>query len=207
MFIDVLPRGGKSALELLKGIETMRNFYLAGGTGLALHLGHRISGDLDFFCQGQFETTTLRDSLIATEQFKVLSEAQDTLHGVLAETKVSFLRYPYQLLFPTEDLEGLKVADTRDIAVMKIAAISSRGSKKDFVDLYFVCQIYPMESLWEFFEKKYRQANYSRYHILKSLVFFDDADREPDPVMLKPWNWEHIKGYFREMAATHLNYL
>lgn len=185
----------------------MRNFYLAGGTGLALHLGHRISGDLDFFCQGQFETTTLRDSLIATEQFKVLSEAQDTLHGVLAETKVSFLRYPYQLLFSTEDLEGLKVADTRDIAVMKIAAISSRGSKKDFVDLYFVCQIYPMESLWELFEKKYRQANYSRYHILKSLVFFDDADREPDPVMLKAWNWEHIKGYFREMAATHLNYL
>jgi hypothetical protein len=130
VFIDVLPRGGKSALELLKGIETMRNFYLAGGTGLALQLGHRISGDLDFFCQGQFETTTLRDSLIATEQFKVLSEAQDTLHGVLAETKVSFLRYPYQLLFLTEDLEGLKVADTRDIAVMKIAAISSRGSKK-----------------------------------------------------------------------------
>ncbi|MCL4514505.1 MAG: nucleotidyl transferase AbiEii/AbiGii toxin family protein [Firmicutes bacterium] len=195
MFIEVLPPGGNASLALLGEIAS--GFYLAGGTGLALQLGHRISGDLDFFCPEEFEPWSLKDRLAAAGQFAVASEARGTLHGIFNSAKVSFLKYSYPLLFPTKNLTGIEIADYREIALMKITAISSRGSKKDFVDLYFVCQEYSLILLMDLFEEKYRKASYSKYHILKSLTFFEDADAEPDPVMLKPWSWENVKDYFK----------
>lgn len=199
MFIEVLPPGGKPVLELLGRLA--QGFYLAGGTGLALQIGHRISGDLDFFRAEAFEPQILKDRLAATGRFTIVSEAEGTIHGVLADTKVSFLRYVYPLLFPTRQLAGVEIADPRDIALMKITAISSRGSKKDFVDLYFICQEYPLDLLLNLFKEKYKSIDYSMYHILRSLAFFDDADHEPDPLMLKPWDWQAIKKYFGEKAV------
>jgi hypothetical protein len=198
MFIEVLPPGGKSTLALLKDLAN--GFYLAGGTGLALQMGHRISGDLDFFSPGEFTTQALRDEMVAAGHFITISEAKGTLHGIFDSTKVSFLKYAYPLLFPTRNLEGIEVADVRDIATMKITAVSSRGSKKDFVDLYFVCQEHPLRFLLGLFSQKYAKANYSKYHILRSLTFFEEANDEPDPIMLKPWSWEHIKEYFTAEA-------
>ncbi len=194
MFIEVLPPGGNAALALLA--EVTKGFYLAGGTGLALQLGHRVSGDLDFFTPAEFKPEILRDQMVATGHFTVISEARGTLHGVYDSAKVSFLQYGYPLLFPTRDLAGIEVADCRDIALMKITAISSRGCKKDFVDLYFACQAHSLAFFLGLFEEKYRKVSYSKYHILRSLTFFEDADAEPDPVMLKPWSWESIKSYF-----------
>ncbi len=200
MFIKVLPPGGKTALALLG--EIAKGFCLAGGTGLALQLGHRISGDLDFFSPAEYDPGGLRDKLAATGDFSLVSEARGTLHGIFNSTKVSFFQYSYPLLFPTSNLSGIEVADYRDIALMKITAISSRGSKKDFVDLYFVCQEQPLKLLLELFAKKYSKVGYSKYHILRSLTFFEDADAEPDPVMLKPWSWESVKDYFIQHATN-----
>lgn len=200
MFIEVLPPGGEADLALLA--EIARGFYLAGGTGLALQLGHRVSGDLDFFSATEFEPDVLRDRMVSAGQFTLVSEARGTLHGIFNSTKVSFLRYDYPVLFPTLELSGVEVADKRDIALMKISAISSRGSKKDFVDLYFICQEQALPFLMDLFARKYSKVNYSRYHILKSLTYFEDADGEPDPIMLKPWSWEKIKDYFTTEAVT-----
>ncbi|MEW6662911.1 MAG: nucleotidyl transferase AbiEii/AbiGii toxin family protein [Bacillota bacterium] len=200
MFIEVLPPGGKSALALLRNLTA--GFYLAGGTALALQMGHRISGDLDFFSPVEFTPQVLRDEMVAAGHFITISETKGTLHGIFDSTKVSFLKYAYPLLFPTKNLEGVEVADIKDIALMKITAISSRGSKKDFVDLYFVCQEHPLGFLLRLFSQKYAKANYSKYHILRSLTFFEDAEDEPDPLMLKPWSWENIKEYFKIEALS-----
>lgn len=194
MFIEVLPSGSESTLASLE--EVARGFYLAGGTGLALQLGHRISGDFDFFSDKVFEPWVLSSRLSEAGRFVVSSEAKGTLHGVFESTKVSFLHYKYRLLFPTIKLQNVEVADYRDIALMKITAISGRGSKKDFVDLYFACQKETLPYFLKLFNRKYREANYSKYHILRSLTYFDDAEEEPNPVMLKPWSWEDIKTYF-----------
>ncbi|MEK7161153.1 MAG: nucleotidyl transferase AbiEii/AbiGii toxin family protein, partial [Patescibacteria group bacterium] len=91
------------------------------------------------------------------------------------------------------DFENAKLADERDIAAMKIDAVSSRGSKKDFVDLYFLLEKYSLPELIDFFEKKYSNIKFNKLHILKSLTYFEDAEKEPMPEMLKQANWDSIK--------------
>jgi predicted nucleotidyltransferase component of viral defense system len=168
-------------------------FYLAGGTALAIQLGHRLSVDLDWFSAKEFSRTAVRDALSRAGRFELTGEEEGTMHGLLDGVKVSFLRYGYPLLFPPVEFEGAKLADERDIAAMKLDAVSSRGSKKDFIDIYFLLEKYALPELLEIFEKKYAAIKFNKLHILKSLSYFEDADREPTPVMLRPVSWEAVK--------------
>jgi predicted nucleotidyltransferase component of viral defense system len=171
----------------------LKKFYLAGGTALAIELGHRESIDLDWFMEGDYSTSVLKNKLANLGKFELDSEEPGTVNGKLDKVKVSFFRYNYGLAFPLIDFFGVKLADECDIAAMKIDAISSRGSKKDFIDLYFLLEKYPLKKLLGFFEKKYKNIKYNRLHILKSLVYFEDADAEPMPVMFKKADWGMVK--------------
>lgn len=163
-----------------------KNFYLAGGTGLALQLGHRISDDLDFFTEDSFELQELLLILGETGEYTVSGTAPGTLHLVFDEvTKASFLFYPYRLLFPVLNFEGCTVADYRDIAAMKIIALSQRGSKKDFVDLYFLLQgKVSIGQLKQFVQQKFAGVKYSWPHLVKSLGYFADAEEDPPPLLV-----------------------
>lgn len=102
-------------------------------------------------------------------------------------------------MYSPKKIEGISVADARDIGCMKISAISSRGSKKDFVDLFFICQkVTPLATLLDLFKKKYKGVDYNMAHILKSLVYFEDAEKEPMPRMLIKISWNEIKKFFKE---------
>ena len=94
------------------------------------------------------------------------------------------------------------LADERDIAAMKLDAVSSRGSKKDFIDIYELLKKYTLAELIDFFEKKYAGIRYNMLHILKSLIYFDDADGEPPPVMLRDADWDNIKQSIRQSVAA-----
>lgn len=168
-------------------------FYLAGGTALAVHLGHRKSIDLDFFSQEDFSTPDLRRQLSQIGEIVLLGEADGTLHVTIDHVMVSFFRYGYGLLFPPVKFEGLTLADERDIAAMKLDAVSSRGSRKDFIDIYELLKKHTLAELIDFFEKKYAGIQYNMLHILKSLIYFDDADGEPPPLMLHDTGWDNIK--------------
>lgn len=140
MLEKVLSKEAKGCLALLKEAKVLKNFYLAGRTGLALQLQHRTSVDLDFFSSKKFNLHTLIQKLKKTESFSLEREEEDTLIVFINKVKVSFFVYDYPLLYSPKKIEGISVADARDIGCMKISAISSRGSKKDFVDLFFICQ-------------------------------------------------------------------
>ena len=174
------------------------DFYLAGGTALAIQLGHRLSIDLDWFSAKDFSPTDLRDILSRSGAFELTEEDEGTLHGLLDGVRVSFLRYAYPTLFPFVEFEGVQLADERDIAAMKLDAVSSRGSKKDFIDIYFLLEKYSLLELFGFFEKKYSAIKFNKLHILKSLTYFENAENEPMPVMLKPVSWGAVK---QKMAA------
>lgn len=167
-------------------------FYLAGGTALAVHLGHRKSIDLDFFSQEDFSTPDLKRQLSQIDEIVLLGEADGTLHVTVDHVMVSFL-HGYGLLFPSVIFEGLAMADERDIAAMKLDAVSSRGSRKDFIDIYELLKKHTLAEIIDFFEKKYTGIKYNMLHILKSLVYFDDADGEPPPMMLYDTNWDDVK--------------
>ena len=136
MFRGILTEAQQTVLELLSRVGEARSFYLAGGTALALHLGHRRSRDFDFFRGKDFLPQDLLSSLRETGTIRVLQEASGTLTVMLREVPTSFFRYDYPLLRPLHESPwGLSLADPEDIAVMKLAALAGRGSRKDFVDL------------------------------------------------------------------------
>lgn len=197
---EVIPETTEATLRALRDRLILGNFYLAGGTGLALQLGHRLSLDLDFFASENFNEDRLLDRVQKTDGFALVSKAPYTLHASIQQTKVSFLGYPYPVLFPHAQFMGVAIADPRDIACMKVRAVASRGTKRDFVDLYVCAQRYGLAEILQMFGKKFAETNYNRIHILKSLSYFGDAEKDPMPRMLTPLNWNEIKQFFVKEA-------
>lgn len=193
MHKQTLAKNTQRVLEKIVGSEISKDFYLAGGTALALELGHRKSDDLDWFSAKQFSNEKIKKELSEIGAFELTSEESGTIHGVLDKVKISFLEYRYGMLYPFVLFENANLADERDIAAMKIDAVSSRGSRKDFVDIYFLLKRYSISDLVGFFEEKYKNIQFNKLHILKSMVFFADAEAEPMPIMMKKVDWEEIK--------------
>lgn len=201
MFTSALSPEGQSVLELLSRKVIGNTYYLAGGTAVALQLGHRISEDLDFFTGEPFATTVLKLRIQEAGVFELPDERWGTLHGIFNGIKVSFLYYKYPLLFPPVSFLGASVAQIKDLAPMKIEAIASRGSRKDFYDLYFINrEVVSLKECLKLYCQKYAGVNFSLYHILRSLTYFLDAEKEKDPVLLKPVKWEEIKRHFAELT-------
>ena len=196
-----------TAIVLEKIAPLVNSFYLAGGTALALELGHRISIDLDFFTEDSFSTSVLVEKLKTIGKLKVEDQSDRTLNGSLDGVKISFFNYQYKLTFPTIEYKGVSLADERDIAAMKIVAVSGRGTKKDFVDLFVLLKIYSLEAILEFFNEKYKECNYNIVHISKSLTYFLDAYKNPDPEMLVTYNWNEIKKYITRIIDQYMKFL
>ena len=194
----------KTGIVLEKIAKIAKPFYLAGGTALALQLGHRISVDLDFFNQNSFSVPSLISELNTLGNLKIEDNSDDTFNGSLDEVKISFFIYPYPLLFPTKEYGGVALADERDIGAMKIEAISGRGSKKDFVDLFMLLKKYPLSELLNFFHEKYKKYNYNMLHILKSLSYFYDADANIEPEYIVPINWEEVKKFIKNKVDEYI---
>jgi len=172
----------------------LETWTLAGGTGLALQLGHRNSEALDFFRSEAFETDPLIERLSEIGPLSIQSRSSETLHTVLEGLRVSFLGMQAPLLYPGTPYRGLVLADPRDIAVMKLVAIGGRGSRKDFVDPYFFLQAGgSLESILDLARRRFQKVDYNEYHLLKSLVFFADAEAEPMPTMIRDASWSAIK--------------
>jgi len=187
-----LPDNQLGLYQKLKVQSRISTFYLAGGTALALQIGHRQSIDFDFFLTGDFNISELDDYLSTIGKFQRIAEEKNTLHGLLEGINISFIGYKYPLLEkPIED-DFIRIANLIDIACMKLSAITARGSKKDFIDLFFILKSYSLEELFKYFEKKYQLPDYE-YVLLKALVYFTDAEEDPMPVMLTKVTWEDVK--------------
>lgn len=196
MYYDILDENRKSILPLFQ--EFKKDFYLAGGTALVLHLGHRDSVDFDFFSSEDINTRKLFDRLI--EIFKghkivKIQEEENTLGLIIDdEIKLSFMSYKYDLLGDTQDEGFLKLASVIDIGCMKLSAITSRSTLKDYVDLYFILNDIRLVDLLKFAGQKF--PNLDMNLILKSLIYFDDVDETP--IMFKHGkdiSFEKIKKY------------
>jgi hypothetical protein len=202
MFPAILTEAQQGALGLLSHLSEVRRFYLAGGTALALHLGHRRSRDFDFFGARDFTPQDLLSALRTTGEVHVLQEARGTLTVRVGDVPTSFFHYDYPLLRPLHDSPwGLKLADPADIAAMKLWAIAGRGSRKDFVDLYaYARAVEGLEEVFRRFRQKYQGITVDAYHLLRSLSYFEDAEAEPMPEMLHAAGWDDIKAFFRAEA-------
>lgn len=198
MFEQVLPGNTKATLAILEKSEIIQKSYLAGGTALALQLGHRISHDLDFFTQEEFDEELLLPEIKEISSFQLEKIAWRTIIGKFEDVRFSIFFYKYPLLYHSKKFGMVNILDVRDIAAMKIAAVASRGAKRDFVDLYFVCKdkISLREAI-RLYDKKYKNLVTMEMHIMKSLVYFEDAEPEEMPKMLKKVEWKKVKKFLR----------
>lgn len=183
--------------QLAEHVELAEQFYLAGGTGLALQLGHRTSIDIDLFSQQAFNTERYA-SLIIELGGRVIQAEEGAVHGEATGVKVSFLHYPYPVLKSFQTVHGLKIASVDDIAAMKVVAISQRGNKKYFFNLYEMLKTISPIELKNLFLQKFGASRINCYHILKSFLYFDDAEQQPDPLSLNTTTWEQVKDFFVE---------
>ena len=193
---EAIAAPSEATLRLLRDASLLGHFYLAGGTALALQFGHRLSQDLDFFAADMFDEQSLLQRLQTLKAFSLVAEAPHTLHTTIQGSRVTFLGYAYPALFPFLRFLDVAVADPRDIACMKVSAIASRGTKRDFVDLYVSARRFELANILKWFDRKYSQTHHNKLHLLKSLTFFDDAEKDPMPHMLVPLDWEEVKRFF-----------
>ena len=202
MFLQALPHHVQELLRRLGRLPAIAPFYLAGGSAIALHLGHRISVDLDFFtAQEAYEVEPLLRDLREAGHVTIRQQKRGTLNATLDDTLLSFFAYPYPLLGSFHDLWGIRVAGVLDLALMKLAAIGQRGRKRDFVDLYQICQSgYTLDELLRRMPEKFPNITYPSYHLLRALAYFEDAESDPMPNMLTPLDWAEVKRFFEGEA-------
>ncbi len=200
---EAAPAGAGDLLKLLSGVLSATDFYLAGGTALALLEGHRMSVHLDLF-SSSFENPEELLTLIERAFPKTVTThvSPRTLYVRISGTIVSFFGYSYPLVAPLLQPEPdlLAFASREDIAEMKLAAIASRGSRKDFIDLWWLVDNYwPLGDCFGFFRRKFEMRDVG--HVVKSLVFFDDADREPPLRLLADIDWMNVKDDLRRWTT------
>lgn len=195
--------------KLLEILNAMMNnpyfgeFYLVGGTSLALQIGHRESIDIDLFGHKELEELELSDFLSDLGKVQILKKSKNILIYTIDGIKVDLVNYRYPWLYPSLNLENLRMADQRDIAAMKLNAISGRGSKKDFIDLYFLLTKYSLSEMIGYYNKKFEDG--SEFLVLKSLTYFDDADLDETPKMYNPIDWDEIKLSIKKEVRSYMD--
>lgn len=194
---DCLPAGLWNTAQRLAPCVQEQKATLAGGTALALHYGHRLSVDLDFFCAEPIRHERILSHLRKAGEVTVLVEDPESLVCRVGTAKVSFFRHEYPFL-PPQTLDGIPIADPLDIAAMKIIAITQRGLKRDFVDLYCLLQSIPFFQIARHAHSRYGKGRIHPMVVGKALVYFADAEGEPDPVYPegKPLAWKKIRTFF-----------
>src|SRR3989339_1322378 len=196
--------------KIIPSFVTWKNeFYLAGGTGLALQIGHRDSVDFDFFTNNSFDPNKLIKKLTKIfdrNSFKVIQIEKNTLSILLnLEIKISFMTYDYSVVSPFISTEYLNIASIPDIACMKLSTIMQRSALKDYVDLYEIMKIYTLEQLLSFAKKKYPMIDSTI--ILKSLSYLEDIVDEPliyKNEELKP-SINVLKQFFQNEVKKYIN--
>jgi hypothetical protein len=207
MHRECLAPKGWSVLKKLAGLVLKHEFVLAGGTALALWIGHRISYDLDFFTLHDFRNDSLIPEIKkTTKDYQAISEEEGSLTLEIEGIKVSFFKYEYPFIAEIARLEQTKLAGILDIAAMKIIAINQRGVKRDFVDFYAILQQIPFHIVARHTVMRFGKDRINPVQTGKSLVYFADADTNPDPAYRKgrELNWDHIKTFLRAHAKQYV---
>ncbi|HUD43945.1 MAG TPA: nucleotidyl transferase AbiEii/AbiGii toxin family protein [Patescibacteria group bacterium] len=202
-YINTIPSATKDILEKIKDLSLLHDFYLSGGTALSLLLGHRESEDLDFFIKNDFKPLVLQEQLVHVGKLENVQIEAGTLNLYIEGVKLQFLHYPYNLLEELIPWNNISLSSVVDIACTKLITISMRGSKKDFIDLYVILQHTTLKELFSKLDEKYKNVQYNYAHILKSLVYFEDAETQPMPRIHIPLNWEDVKKSIVDSVKTY----
>lgn len=204
MHPEVLTPEARSVLAALAPTARRYGFVLVGGTATALHLGHRDSHDLDFFTEAHFDVLALQDAVReAAGSVADIMPSPDTLHLNANNVRLSFIRQSGMRLSASSELDGMPVADEKTLLALKLNAIAGRGDRKDFIDVFGLCQAgVGGPNLLQFAEKYLPMLDQT--HLLVSLSYVKDAEATPMPHMRVDWQWSEIRRYFERTTSELL---
>ncbi len=201
---EVVPDGIRRLWPILARQTFLNQFYLAGGTALALQLGHRVSVDLDFFPIDREVDDPIRDEIVtalsAAADVVVLENHFGNLLMTVNSVRTGFFGYGYPLVAPTSLLDSVRLASLLDIGLMKLDAVCDRATRKDFYDLYVIVQSIPLDTLLQLAKVKYPLVKDFEFMVYRGLAFFEIADRQTDPDLRTDLAWSVVKSYFIDQA-------
>ncbi len=195
-------------IKKLQSKEYLKDFNLAGGTALALYMGHRKSIDIDLFIERDFNEQSILEKLESDFNFILDYQEKNTLKGNIGDIKIDILSHKYNSVASSVKIENIILASTEDIIAMKLNAISGDGTRlKDFIDLYYLLKEYTVDELIAYYEKKYNQRNLM--HVIKSLNYFNDVNLDDWPVLIKDKDltWDEIKKSINDAMIGYINSL
>jgi len=195
MHLEILDPKRKKLLSKLDFLNK-QGFYMAGGTALALQIGHRTSLDFDFYTENKFVSEKIHQELRKRfNEVVLLQKSEETLIVKVDNVAISFFCYPYPLIHPEIRCKEIYLASKEDIAAMKIIAISDRGAKRDFIDVYFLLKEFSLKEIFDFVKKKYPEFNI--YVGLRGLAYFADAEKKQQRklYLFRSVSWVEIKKF------------
>jgi Nucleotidyl transferase AbiEii toxin, Type IV TA system len=202
---QALPTSTLNVLKRISPLDFLKDFNLVGGTALALYWGHRISDDIDLFTDKKIELLYIEGELNKIEGTEFISRTPIGLFYNIDSVKTDFLIYPYPFALKSYKEDSMQLAHLDDTVTMKLGAITNRGAKKDFVDLYYILQHYSFEKLCSLYMEKYKTKNLLA--LFRSLTYFDDAETKDMPELLidKKLNWQAIKKEIEKKVKEYIS--
>lgn len=203
---EVLFTETRRVFGRLGELPELASFYLAESTAAALQLGHRLSLDLDLFTERPWSWERIAPALSSVGDVVVDRQEAGTFVGSVDGVRVSLFHYPYVMLEqPIATRFGIPLASLTDIGCMKLVAIAQRGSRKDFIDLYFLGREgLTVRDIVRALSRKTPGVEWNPVHLLRALAYFEDAESEPQPVMLAPYDWADVRRYCLEQSRALL---
>jgi Nucleotidyl transferase AbiEii toxin, Type IV TA system len=195
----------KPTLELLKMLmqdQSLKDFFLVGGTALSLQIGHRISIDIDLFNTKEFDENSMLNKLEAQYSFSQLYQDKNTLKGEVDGIKVDLISHTYPLIKPLVVIDGIRMASLNDIAAMKLNAISGNGTRiKDFIDIAYLSSSLTFAEMVNSYEQKYALRN--AVMAIKAVNYYEDIELTTKVQVLdKNFKWENIKSRLDKMTIA-----
>ncbi len=190
---ETVEQGTLDLLIQLMSLNILKPFNLAGGTSLALQLGHRRSTDLDFFGDCDFNPDQMLTELSKYGEIQVVNHNEIVLQVLVNKIKIDIVNYKYKILEAPKTIDGIRLLSFKDISAMKLSAIGGRAKKRDFIDLYFLLKYYSLREMALFCEQKFPHTNL--YHTYRSLSYFDEVEKDMEPVILlgDQVSWDKVK--------------
>jgi hypothetical protein len=200
-----------ATLELIRSLQSkpyLSDFYLVGGTALAIHLGHRKSVDIDLFSNFSFDASALLEQIQQDFSYKLIYTASNTLKGSVSQINVDILSHRYKYISEPLEMDRIKIASVPDIIAMKLNAISTSGQRsKDFIDIFYLLRKFTLGKMLEFYKIKYDQENIA--FLLKSLIFFDDVDLSDWPVLIEDpkLKWSEVQKRLEDAVMDYVHHI
>ncbi|MFO7933222.1 MAG: nucleotidyl transferase AbiEii/AbiGii toxin family protein [Bacteroidales bacterium] len=206
LYINTVTEGVHELILSLQQKSDLRDFFLVGGTGLALQIGHRRSDDIDLFSLQGFDVDYMQKLLESEYNYQTDHSAKNTLKGVISGIKVDLITHPYRMILPVATTGSIRLASKEDISAMKVNAIANDGTRsKDFIDIYFLLEEMDINTLLHNFSLKYDLRN--SFHALKSIQYFDDVDLNewPELIREKDLTWDRITSRIEDACRKYHN--